>query len=91
MKDTLTIKTIAGKEYTFKPVPIPFLPSSHPAVWLKFQRTHVPQSALDEETQDEIQRFMRRHQTEALTDGKETFTFIGGWLAYCTPSAVTKD
>ena len=85
MNNTLTIKTLAGQGFTFRPVPVPRFPSLLPADWLNFQCAHVPDSQLSDETQDEIQRFMRHHETEALTDGEEHYTLAGGMLAYCDP------
>lgn len=43
---------------------------------------------LAEDAQNAIQRFMRAHKTEALTDGVEFYTLAGGMLAWCDPNAV---
>lgn len=90
MDSTLTIKTLTGQGFTFRPVPLPRFPSAMPADWLNFQRVHVPNSQLSDETQDEVQRFMRCHETEALADGGKFYTLAGGMLAYCDPDFHTR-
>lgn len=86
--NSLKIKTISGSEYDLKPVPIPRMPSQDSVTWIKFQKMHVPGTALSESEQDKVQRYMREHKTEALTDGNHNYTLAGGMLAHCTPSAV---
>lgn len=88
MKAVIRIATLAGIEYELKPVPMNVIPSRDPDLWLKFLGLHVPGASLSEKTQNTIQGFMRRHNTEALTDGAKIYTLAGGMLAYCTPSAV---
>lgn len=84
---TLEVATLSGQNYKFSPVPMKIMPSSQNEVWLKFQRMHVNSTLLSEDVQNEIQRFMKRNGTEALTDGVEFYTLAGGMLAYCNPKA----
>lgn len=84
----LNVTTLAGKTYSFSPVPMKVMPSGTPDLWLKFQGRHAAGTALSEETQNTIQRFMLKHKTEALTDGVEFYTLAGGMLAWCDPKAV---
>lgn len=86
--DKLQVRTLAGKSYTFSPVQLPVIPSQNPALWLKFQGRHAAGTELSEETQDAIQRFMKKHKTEALFDGIAFYTLAGGMLAWCDPEAV---
>lgn len=88
MKAVIRIETLVGIKYELKPVPMNVIPSSDHDLWLKFQGLHVPGASLSEKTQNTIQGFMRRHNTEALTDGAKIYTLAGGMLAYRTPSAV---
>lgn len=88
MQKELTVTTLAGKAYTFRPVPMSIMPSADCRQWLRFQGAHLPGSQLSEITQDEIQRFMNEHKTEALTDGLVTVTLAGGMLALCRPERV---
>jgi hypothetical protein len=88
MQSELIITTNAGIKLTLKPVPMTVLPSDYPALWLKFQGSHIPGGALPEETIDKVQRFMRQHRTEALTDGQRNLTIAGPRLAVCFPENV---
>lgn len=84
----LRITTVAGAVYCLLPVPMQRMPSRAPDDWLAFQGKHVPGTLLDAEAQDALQRYMRRHGTEALTTGSTTLTLAGGMLAHCRPGAV---
>lgn len=86
--EKLKVTTLAGITYSFSPVPMNVMPSGTPELWLKFQGRHAVGTALSEETQKAIQRFMLKHKTEALTDGVEFYTLAGGMLAWCDPRAV---
>lgn len=88
MNDTLVITTLAGQTFTFKPVPMRTMPSTRPTLWLAFQGTHLPGAELSDEEQRRIQAFMRANHTEALSDGKQTVTLVGGSLALCFPESV---
>lgn len=83
---TLEITTVAGVTYKLYPVWMDRLASAHPEDWLRFQGQHVLGTALDEATQDRVQRFMREHRTECLTNHNEYFTLAGGMLALCDPT-----
>lgn len=85
-KEKLVVTTLAGKTIRFYPVPMAVMPSSNPDLWLRFQGRHVIDTALSEETQNAIQRYMKQHKTEALTDGTTFYTLAGGMLAWCNPS-----
>ncbi len=81
----IEIKTVSGKVYSLHPVWMDRTPSKVPADWLRFQGEHVPGTMLDETMQRKIQRHMREHQTECLTNHREYFTLAGGMLALCDP------
>lgn len=86
----LEVMTLAGKKYVFSPVPMTVMPSTVPELWLKFLGRHAAGTTLSEGAQNAIQRFMRKHKTEALTDGVEFYTLAGGMLAWCDPKAVSQ-
>lgn len=84
----LEITTLADKKYVFSPVPMSVMPSGDPALWLKFLGRHAIGTDLSESTQNAIQRFMRKHRSEALTNGVAFYTLAGGMLAWCDPDVV---
>lgn len=86
MKTELIITTAAGIKLTLTPVPMSVRPSDTPALWLKFQGAHIAGGSLSEESTDQVQRFMRQHQTEALSDGQRNLTIAGTGLAICFPN-----
>ena len=81
----IEIRTVTGRVYSLYPVWMDRMPSKLPADWLRFQGAHVPGAMLDETMQRKIQRHMREHQTECLTNHHEYFTLAGGMLALCDP------
>lgn len=85
---TITITTLAGREYQFNPVPMKTMPSEVPEQWLTFLRRHVPGTSLSDREMERMQHFMRFHKTEALTDGEQNYTLAGGMLALCDPAAL---
>lgn len=85
---SITIKTVAGKTFVLTPVRMARMPSHNSSDWLKFHGQHVPGTSLPEFEQERIQRFMNLHNTEALTDGEQNYTFAGGMLAMCNPDAI---
>lgn len=86
MQKELTIATLAGRVYTFRPVPMPIMPSKNPQ-WLRFLGAYLPNSQLSDDTQCAIQEFMIAHNSEALTDGAIYVTIAGG-LAHRHPEKV---
>lgn len=69
-------------------VPMKRLPSNLPADWLTFQGAYVREAAFSDKEADRIQRFMRKHRTEALTGGGKNYTPTGSMFALCDPSVV---
>jgi hypothetical protein len=89
MADTLKVTTLVGRTYVFSPVPMRFMPSTAGGkVWLAFQGNPVPDTNLDDAEQCRIQSFMRKHRTEAMTDGTMTVTLAGNMLAHCHPETL---
>lgn len=88
MANELVITTAAGIKLTLRPVPMSGRPSDTPSLWLKFQGAHVAGGSLSDESTDQVQRFMRQHQTEALCDGQRNLTIAGNGLAICYPDRV---
>jgi len=65
----LTVRhLVSGKAYELLPVPmnIPF-PSRQPALWLRFLHRQGRFLPISNEDAESVQRFMRRHGTEALS------------------------
>lgn len=85
--DTIEVTTAAGT-MTLRPVPMRRLPSANLRDWLSFQGAHVPGGELAEQDITRIAALMRRHRTEALTDGARFYTIAGSRLAYCSPAAI---
>lgn len=73
---------------TLSAVPMRRMPSADPADWLRFQGRHVPGGGLAPAEQERLQAFLRRHRTEAVTDGPRNYTLAGGQLALCDPSTI---
>lgn len=84
----VSVFTAAGERYDLRPVPMKLMPSGSPSLWLKFQGLHIPGALLTPEDQQRVQAFMRKHRTEALSDGSLTLTLAGGCLAQCFPEAI---
>lgn len=84
----ITVTTKGGQSYTLSPVPMKRMPSSSPTDWIKFQGSHVAGTGLTDAECEKIQGFMRKHKTEALTDGKRSYTLAGNMLAECDPSQI---
>lgn len=84
----VSVITAAGERYDLRPVPMKVMPSASPSLWLKFQGLHIPGALLTPEDQHRVQAFMRKHRTEALSDGSLTLTLAGGCLAQCFPEAI---
>ncbi len=80
--------SILDVEVCLSPVPMSRMPSENAEDWLKFLKGHVPNGSLKTGDANRMQRFMKEHKTEALTDGIRNFTLAGG-LAYCDPSLGT--
>lgn len=83
--EPIKVTTKAGATYRFAPVRMSLMPSHDPATWLRFLGRHVVGSDFDEAVAKRIQRFMRKHQSEALTDGVAFYTLAGNMLAWCNP------
>lgn len=81
----ITVTTNGGQSYKLSPVPMKRMPSASPTDWIKFQGLHVAGTSLSDAECEKIQSFMRKHKTEALTDGKANYTLAGGMLAACFP------
>lgn len=81
----IEVRTVTGRVYSLHPVWMDRMPSKVAADWLRFQGAHVPGTMLDETMQSKIQRHMREHRTECLTNHREYFTLAGGMLALCDP------
>ncbi|HCF2447010.1 TPA: hypothetical protein NIA45_004678 [Pseudomonas aeruginosa] len=88
MSSVLIITTAAGIKLTLRPVPMSIRPSDTPSLWLKFQGAYVAGGGLSDESTDQVQRFMRQNQTEALFDGHRNLTIAGNGLAICFPDRV---
>ena len=80
----VTVEIASSKVYLW-PVLMDRMPSHDPSEWLSFIKGHVPGGEMNSLDQNAIQRFMKKHGTEALTDGIRCFTLAGG-LAYCDPT-----
>lgn len=63
-----------------------YLPSEDPAEWRSFVGILVPGTELNEIEQRRLQKYMKLHKTEAVTDGTSLYTLEGERLAFCTPS-----
>jgi hypothetical protein len=88
MKQQLIVTTVGGQSFTLSPVPMKRMPSGSPVDWIKFQGVHVAGTSLSDVECEKIQGFMRKHKTEALTDGRRNYTLAGGMLAECDPSQI---
>ncbi|HDR9174329.1 hypothetical protein VI03_25415 [Burkholderia vietnamiensis] len=85
-KHILSISTLAGAVYRLVAVPMNRMPGQTCADdWLRFQGAHCAGTRLSEAEQDRMQAFMKRHRSEALSDGVASYTLAGGLLALCHP------
>lgn len=82
------VQTQVHGALTLRAVDMKRMPSHTPSDWLKFQKQHIPGTELSEKDQEQIQAFMLRNRTEALTNGIITVTLAGGMLAHCEPTAI---
>lgn len=88
MKDSnqiLKVTTRSGNQLTLAHCGEAVLPSRDPAAWLAFQGPHIMSFSLDTTQQNAVQRYMRQHRTEVLTNGHAYLTLAGGHLALCAP------
>lgn len=83
--DPLTITTTDGKKLELRPIPMDRMPSDDPAEWRSFVGIQVPGTELNEIEQRRLQKYMKLHKTEAVTDGTSLYTLAGDRLAFCTP------
>ncbi len=86
----LNIKTEEGKSFEFLPVRMDFgFPSTRPSLWAKFQEVNsirAKRYCVSDVDCDRIQAYMKKHNTEALSeDGETAFSITGGWLIRCNP------
>lgn len=79
---------ISGTQYLLRPVKMAQLPSSDPHSWLLFMRGNVSGAELSAISLEQLKKFMRANNTEAVTDGVSCFTLAEDRLAYCDPLAV---
>lgn len=79
-----------GREFNLFPVKMSIMPSQSNTNWLRFLGNHIMNGKLDEAQITALQNFMRKHKTEALTDGRENYTIAGYGLATCFPEYFSK-
>ncbi|MBM5458667.1 hypothetical protein H8F21_13940 [Pseudomonas sp. P66] len=84
--DPVLITTVAGVKMELRPIAMSHIPSEDPQAWLRFIGPHVPGTSLNEIEQKRLQKYLRLHHTEAVTDGQDVFTLAGDMLAHCNPS-----
>lgn len=83
--DPVVITTASGEKLELRPIPMDRIPSEDPIEWLSFVGIHVPGSQLNDIEQRRLQKYMKLHKTETVTDGKSLYTLAGDRLAFCTP------
>lgn len=83
--EPLIINATAGQKLELRPIPMDRIPSADPVEWLSFVGIHVPGAELNEIEQRRLQKYMKLHRTEAVTDGKSLYTLAGDRLDFCTP------
>lgn len=83
--DPVIITTTAGGKLELWPIPMDRIPSEDPTEWLSFVGIHVPEAELNDIEQRRLQKYMKLHNTEAVTDGTSLYTLAGDMLAFCTP------
>lgn len=85
---SITIKTLSGTEYCLRPVPMPVMPSHSPSTWLQFKVTPLEDGQLAQSEREALWAFMLEHNTDAVTNGLQSFTIGDGMLALCDPAAL---
>lgn len=83
--EPVIITTAAGEVLEMRPIPMDRIPSEDPIEWLSFVGIHVPGSQLNDIEQRRLQKYMKLHKTESVTDGQSLYTLAGDRLAFCTP------
>lgn len=81
----VSVTLINGNKLDLLPVPMSYIPSSDPMKWLEFVGNHVPGTEMNEIEESRLQVYMRKHKTEALTDGSAFLTLAGNVLVLCHP------
>lgn len=83
----LVVETAMSGEIEFKPVQLADpMPSETPDLWLRFLKREGKRIPLSPLTANKCQRYMRQHNTEALSaNGIEAFTIAGNALIECLP------
>ncbi len=81
----LIIQTLNGRSLELLPVVMAGLPTSDPKVFIEFLKLRGKRIPIDEVESDKCQRFMRQHQTEALTEDGETAFTVTDALVECQP------
>ena len=81
----ITITTCLGGQYQLQPFPMDHLPSANPLDFLAFWVENIEVARLSEAEASRVQQFMRKHKTDALTDGDLYYTLTSMGLAYCNP------
>jgi len=86
MSTSITVRFGSSlKDMVLSPVPMSCMPSSEPELWNIFCGVSVEGASISIEESDNLQEFMIEHRTEALTNGCDNFTILGGSLAFCSP------
>ena len=82
----LNIKTKTGRTLELMPVVMSGMPSSRSDIFVQFLKTGSPRIEIDDATVNNIQAYMRKHKSEAVTeDGNVAWTIAGLTLVECDP------
>lgn len=89
----LVVKTALGTRLELMPVHMQDpKPSSVPDRWLRFLKTEGKRIPISPTEAERCQRYMRQHETEALSEDAETaYTIAGNALVECLPDALAQD
>lgn len=80
-----------GRKLHVRPVPMSFIPSSHPARWDAFLTDPDPALTLNDLEQQRLRNYMRQHDTEAVTEGSVFLTLSGDTVFHRRPELSVDD
>jgi hypothetical protein len=81
----LIVRTLNGRSLELLPVVMTGLPTSDPKVFIQFLKLSGRRIPIDQIESDKCLRYMRQHQTEALTEDGETAFTVTDALVECQP------